>query len=497
MRQPWPHTPDTPVILEFSTPMSTPLPDDLNQWPADPYQLLGLAPGASAAEARRSYTRLIRQFKPEQFPEHFRRIRDAYEVVKLFATYSLDPPSEPPQVDAEVAPQTAAQSPIDHDNLDQILPLDVAAADPHRLASLPRNDAWALLWQRAVRGELPQAYRGLGELAERPDCAVESCVRLYWLLRIAPELDPTRSPCDWLVHGLRCGGWHHTGYELYRREVEHRPAEALTERFESLLEAQAPLFTIAEWLRWRWQAAGRLGKPQVIWQDVKAMRPRFANSLDDEPWGRLLLEAVDQLAWFTGRDAERAVAEYCEEIERTVHLHGRLDLHRLDVLSDLTSAWKQLCVLGTMPSCLRDLLPASWTRSAAELREPVRVALLPILQAPEQGCEMLDALKSDGPLVFAQLANLIDRIVWESPAPQQPCQPSNLEPCAARFAAEAVNSAVDPPRWPFLRFCLDHGVLPSEALDAMKDFPSAHVADLLRADEVIRVICVASRWFWG
>ena len=58
------------------------LPDDLSQWPRDPYVLLGVAPGVSARDLRKAYSRLIRRFKPEQYPEHFRRIRDAYETVE-------------------------------------------------------------------------------------------------------------------------------------------------------------------------------------------------------------------------------------------------------------------------------------------------------------------------------------------------------------------------------------------------------------------------------
>src|SRR5262245_65574254 len=57
------------------------LPEDLARWPKDPYQLLGVTPNIDPRELRKIYTRLIRAYKPEQFPEHFRRIRDAYEIV--------------------------------------------------------------------------------------------------------------------------------------------------------------------------------------------------------------------------------------------------------------------------------------------------------------------------------------------------------------------------------------------------------------------------------
>src|SRR5260370_450178 len=60
---------------------------DLDGWPEDPYQLLGVSFGVLPRDLRRAYTRLIRTYKPEQFPEHFQRIRDAYETVLQYAEF--------------------------------------------------------------------------------------------------------------------------------------------------------------------------------------------------------------------------------------------------------------------------------------------------------------------------------------------------------------------------------------------------------------------------
>jgi preprotein translocase subunit Sec63 len=51
------------------------LPDDLSQWPRDPHELLGVTSNVDPRDLRRAYTRLIRTYKPEQYPEHLRRIR--------------------------------------------------------------------------------------------------------------------------------------------------------------------------------------------------------------------------------------------------------------------------------------------------------------------------------------------------------------------------------------------------------------------------------------
>src|SRR5881396_2443210 len=79
------------------------LPEDLKQWPRDPHQLLGTKPGVAPKALRQAYTRLIRRFKPEQFPEHFRRIREAYDQVQAYGWYdfSHNPVAETPATPPE------------------------------------------------------------------------------------------------------------------------------------------------------------------------------------------------------------------------------------------------------------------------------------------------------------------------------------------------------------------------------------------------------------
>jgi hypothetical protein len=63
------------------------LPDDPSQWPADPHALLGVPRDVGPRELKRAYTRLIRTYKPERFPEEFRRIRAAYEAAVRLAEF--------------------------------------------------------------------------------------------------------------------------------------------------------------------------------------------------------------------------------------------------------------------------------------------------------------------------------------------------------------------------------------------------------------------------
>jgi hypothetical protein len=63
------------------------LPDDPARWPTDPHELLGVPRNVGPLDLRRAYTRLIRTYKPEQFPEQFRHIRAAYESALRLAEF--------------------------------------------------------------------------------------------------------------------------------------------------------------------------------------------------------------------------------------------------------------------------------------------------------------------------------------------------------------------------------------------------------------------------
>ncbi len=47
----------------------------------DYYQVLGAPPGASALEIKKAYFFMVRKYPPEQFPEEFKKIREAYEAL--------------------------------------------------------------------------------------------------------------------------------------------------------------------------------------------------------------------------------------------------------------------------------------------------------------------------------------------------------------------------------------------------------------------------------
>ncbi len=48
----------------------------------DPFEILGLAPGAGDDEIRRRYLELVREFPPDRAPEKFAAVRAAYDELR-------------------------------------------------------------------------------------------------------------------------------------------------------------------------------------------------------------------------------------------------------------------------------------------------------------------------------------------------------------------------------------------------------------------------------
>jgi curved DNA-binding protein CbpA len=71
---------------------------------ATPYSVLGLDRRATQAEIKRAYFKLVREFPPEDHPEKFQEIRQAYERLKSTEAraavdmFLLQPPPEAPEV---------------------------------------------------------------------------------------------------------------------------------------------------------------------------------------------------------------------------------------------------------------------------------------------------------------------------------------------------------------------------------------------------------------
>ena len=311
------------------------LPDDSSRWPENPFELLGVPPGVNERDLRRAYVRLIRIYKPEQFPEHFRRIREAYEAVRSYAKFhtAFETPADSPTLSAESQPvgEPVPATP-------EAGNFNTPVAERPRPQSLRRSLEEELdeAWNWAIEGDEAQAYARLLDLQNRYPERWETCLRLYCLLGAAPDLDTRRTPCDFLAQALRQTGGSGPCHELYHREIEDNPGEALTERFAEVLNTTTQPGLLATFVQWRWSAAVRQKRFEVIGDDLPGLRMRLAVD-QEELWLRLLAFAADQLAWVSAPTNSVGLPECLDEAAQ--HKHLQLRVPTSSIGSNTWSAW--------------------------------------------------------------------------------------------------------------------------------------------------------------
>ena len=275
--------------------MSSPhLPENLNEWPESPYAILGVEFGIEPRDLKRAYTQLVRSWKPEQYPEHFRRIREAYETVLRHVPFFGI---------AAAAPSDASES----------APVQESTTLEQRAPDL--MEQMQAQWELACRGEDAEAYAGLRKLKEQYPTCDEIYMGLYWLLRLAPEVDSIRKPADWLVAGLLANNMTGPLRELYRRELTDNPGQVGDDIEVGLPAHYADSAQVVELADWRWLAAARVDSRDWILADISTLREKV-NKDDPERWFRLLTLAVNHLAWAPGQGVRRETARLCARLWR-------------------------------------------------------------------------------------------------------------------------------------------------------------------------------------
>jgi hypothetical protein len=525
------------------------LPEDMSRWPSDPHELLGVERGVAPKDLKRVYTRLIKVWKPEHYPEHFRRIREAYEAVLRYVEYfgrfevvaspeappddspepevepihrplsrlkprpepQIDPPAErivePAEKDVEPLIDPPAARIVDVDPEPIVDPPAARIVDStYREAPpafKPRLDM-AALWERAIQGEEAEAYRGLKRLYEERPQQTTVALRLYWLLSLDPSIDPELQPSEWLIAGLRNGGLHGPCMELYRREIEADPEEAFSERFERLLKLDAPTPALAEILSWRWAAVRQTRRWETLDSDLDLARDRIART-DEGAWLRLLLCACDGAAWIWEGDTYSEFWELLQrEIQQLQHLatrHGEW-FDRFDFLVGVRRDWQRLRKSSFKSSGFLDLIAKSWHAPYHTFQAELIDMLGAMIDHPRKWLDTLDRVVEVGPHVLPTFAELLRQMEVRQEDPPPKPDETVLKYLATTFIRGLTHYGSDF-RHRVVAFCFREGIDPAWIIEPVltHDVGWYSPADPQRFVQImedwpVRYLCQAHRLFW-
>ena len=302
-----------------------PLPESLDDWPRDPYDLLGVTRSSTWKEMRRAYAARIKLYKPEQFPAEFQRIRAAYELLQRWHDRPGEATESPPmpfllnvELPAEPSPRPAT-------------PGETSARNSARPPSFAQRLEQAL--QLMQKGEFRAGFRELRALdTERPGTP-EVCLPAFWALQIHPELVPGILPLTVLVRALQQHPHEDSIWTVCLQEVQWNRVAALSGVCRELLEHCQPSYEWKRLIVLRWQAALQQEQWELLEGDLLLLRARLEL---DQPrtWVELLISLVEATVWSTNPAAIKLFSQAYHELnqlpEWSLPLAGQLD--QLDYL---------------------------------------------------------------------------------------------------------------------------------------------------------------------
>ena len=216
--------------------------------------MLGVSQKTDRRGLKRAYAALIRVYEPEHHPDHFRRLREAFELLDKRLSW-MEANSATSQEALEPS-AVAADGAAGGGRRRQAAAAECAAHQMPAELEVP--------WHAACRGDLAAAYASHAQLARQDRADELLYARLHWLLRIDRQLDPDRDPRDWLVAGMKRCGLVGRLTELYRCELIEDPYEALRDRCDEALSCSRQSGLLAQLVLARWFAAAKLRKWAVI-----------------------------------------------------------------------------------------------------------------------------------------------------------------------------------------------------------------------------------------
>jgi len=431
----------------------SPLSEDLARWPADPYALLGVNRTAGERDLRRAYVRLIRTWKPEQFPEHFQRIRSAYETLLRFLSFFVE------AVPRDIA-EAASTGPISQ-ALDEV----------------------EEVWRLALEGQEETAYRRYVEFAERRPGRADVVIRLYWLLAVDPQLDPNKTAFDWLVQGLVSNGAEGPLRALYLRELSDNPAEATTPRADRILELPMSAARLADIADAHIAALVKLAAWDLIEKNMDRLADRIARD-DEQAWLRLVGNIAAQVAWVNEEGAAIVLGHCRNEFERLQHLaiHTPHDFDRFEALLEAAERWDEVELNSIeaeaedrIPEELLRLIPRLWTESFAEVRPQLEETLACVAGNPLTWLKHFTTAAATAPAALAQFGRSLDTLQHFRECYPTPLPAEELGELARDFFA-AGPSAFNVLRGRFLAFCIEEAVPPEHLIEHVRANRTSYLA---------------------
>jgi len=500
-----------------------PLPKNIRDWPSDPFKLLGVEVNVTERDLRRSYVRLIKRYKPEQHPEEFRRIRDAYEQIKQEGDYRRPfVPSSDAADDCTLDSNSPIREATDEAGVfhgSEKTDGDEVTNDAPDLA-IVREDLLAAAWQEACHSDPEAAYNEIVPLASTVPHSEDVYLRLYWLLRTFPLIDPIRSPCAWLSDGIRRYGLASRVGALYRNELSDSPDEAFNANADRLVaELRAPRDILAM-LDCRWRAGARLdqSRPGVqsfssierMKRDIDTVGSRLQEQ-DELTWASMLVRAIELAAWRHHDGDAGLVANLSMELDGAQHLHYTLRslLDHRDETVLTAAAWRRLrhqhreARTSPVSRIALELIREAAIFPISEIIQTAGACAAEMAASRQETLAVLDKFNLVSPFLVTKLNSALQQAAIDCSLSDPSDSREGLPMVVSNYVLESNWYNYSKFRTSLLDFCIHEAVDPPVVAELVRGDErlmvdtDKHLADAIDADVPLHCVKLADRLFWS
>ncbi|MFO0975084.1 MAG: hypothetical protein U0996_01735 [Planctomycetaceae bacterium] len=298
--------------------MSSHLPENLDEWPVSPSQVLNVPSNADRTEIRRAYAALIRKFRPETHPSQFQRLREAMEILLEGLQRGVNN-SQSSESSLDLAPihlSEVGQFSRPEQNAEPI-------ARPVHLEFGTEADRFQSqlnqLWDEYSQDPSALVIQRLHSLAVSSKHDVTPFLMGYWATQLTPQLSPELHALRWLSDGLERFGGDAELVRLLLREFRSHPEYLAAEHSGHLSRRILNSANLQVYLSERWQLLARQHAWKQIQEEYDQTQRRLAFS-HPSVWFRLLSRIFELGILAEHADGRFLARQAFEELQAVVRV---------------------------------------------------------------------------------------------------------------------------------------------------------------------------------
>lgn len=461
--------------------MSDHLSENMDDWPLNVFDILGVPHSANKSVVRCAYSALIRRFRPETHAQQFQRIRESFEAA-LVVVESRTPETNRRPIEFRIDLSRLCQDATNKG-------IDKSAESDHSEYTTRQTREAEKLWEEFSKQPELSQFQALIAVCGKGNSPATALLIGYWMLRLRPEFDLADKPANWLIRGIRECPSDSRFIDLLIHEFRRNPALTSPEFTGTVATAIKNPEFLGVYLYSRWTILGEMRLWKQLAHEINQLRTKFGF---DYPaaWFRLMVLGFRLSVFCDDPDGRTLLKSIQREIDELSSLHLKFSAE-LDHI-DLVVAAREDCKFSFDSQSLDDLMSDCLILGRSELRRRLFVFAADWIDTPAVCLNRIERLAADRPEALGMLFNQVEAIqVFGDGIPDFDARLSG-EVC--KLLDHCVNNGYEYSRYVIVEFCRNECLSGNDLLHLMDAIVAAEpnskaLRAAIHSDQVLMFTC--------